>query len=49
MACIAGKLAEKYSIDMPSTFIDGSSLDAEIDRSHPMLLLSYLPATFKKF
>lgn len=34
------KLAEEYSMDMPSTFIDGSSLDAVLDTwSHLMLSL----------
>ena len=38
------KLAEKYSMDMPSTFIDGSSLDAELDTwSHLMLSLPNPP------
>ena len=38
------KLAEEYSMDMPSTFIDGSSLDAELDTwSHLMLSLPNPP------
>ena len=32
------KLAEEYSMDMPSTFIDGSSLDAELDTWYHLML-----------
>ena len=44
------KLAEEYSMDMPSTFIDGSSLDGELDTWYHLMLLLPIPLTrFKKF
>ena len=43
------KLAEEYSMDMPSTLIDGSSLDAELDTwSHLMLSLPNPPTKIQE-